>query len=430
MARYDRIAPLSAPVRESAFPAWSVLRDLEGNDRDAEFARRARLRFLAIRPVRRLLDKHGTGVSRESYLAQIEAVREELGYLPARDAERARLARFLHNIEEADPLRAMTAALEMADSCAAAGQMFGAEEFALTALGLATAHSVLRMQGVANATLARIYRLRGLWAEAAQCAATAETIADAENEAADAVRARAELALTAAGRGDASAARAIMAVALNAAHAAKNAQASALAEAKLCECELALGNAEAALEHGWISLRQLDDVRDRALLLEAVGTAFSLVGLHKAAERCFTMVAQRGVDSALRARARAVLAVAAAGGDAPQLFRDRRVALLNDSAEWSADARVSAFVHLELGRGALIAGDLDFAREHVRAAITTARKHSLTDMLARAEEILTALERNAGVVTRMPIRPGLATDATRRIAEQLETLPDLPVIAN
>ena len=32
MARYDRIAPLSSPTRDSAFPAWLVLRDIEGLD--------------------------------------------------------------------------------------------------------------------------------------------------------------------------------------------------------------------------------------------------------------------------------------------------------------------------------------------------------------------------------------------------------------
>jgi hypothetical protein len=112
MARYDRIAPLTAPVRESSFPGWLVLRDIEGNDRDVEAARRARLRFLALRPVTRLLERGVDGVGRESYLSQIEAVREELGYLPARDIERARLARFLHSIEGREAARVITATLE------------------------------------------------------------------------------------------------------------------------------------------------------------------------------------------------------------------------------------------------------------------------------------------------------------------------------
>ena len=100
MARYDRIAPITAPARDSVFPAWLVLRDLEGRERDADLARRARLRYLAIRPVRRLLDRGASAVGISSYMAEIEVAREDLGYLPARDAERTRLARFLHQIEQ------------------------------------------------------------------------------------------------------------------------------------------------------------------------------------------------------------------------------------------------------------------------------------------------------------------------------------------
>src|SRR5436190_1707288 len=84
MARYDRIAPLVPPARDSAFPGWWILRDIEGLDRDVELARRARLRFLALRPVLRFAEGGGT-LPRDSYLAQIEGVREQLGYLPARD---------------------------------------------------------------------------------------------------------------------------------------------------------------------------------------------------------------------------------------------------------------------------------------------------------------------------------------------------------
>ena len=51
MARYDRIAPIPIPAREAAFPGWLMLRDLAGRERDPELARRARLRFLALRPL-------------------------------------------------------------------------------------------------------------------------------------------------------------------------------------------------------------------------------------------------------------------------------------------------------------------------------------------------------------------------------------------
>lgn len=427
MARYDRIAPLPAPPRESSLPAWQVLRDLEGNDRDVDLARRARLRFLALRPVSRLVGDGFDGVGRESYLAQIEAVREELGYLPARDVERARLARFLHQIEDGDPARVIAATLEMADACAAAGQLYGAEEYALTASGLAADMNESRLESTALTTLARVYRMRSEWADADQAAERAAAIAMRIDSRDRLIQARAEQALALAARADGEAAERLLANLLNDVKAMRDVQLEALVHAKLCACKLALGNASAALEHGWSALRQLDDPRERALLLEQVGLAFSMLGLHKAAERCYSMVAQRGIDPALRARARAAQAKESVAAGSPPLFRDRRVALVNDAAEWSADPRIAAFVQLELGRGCVLAGDSDYAREHLREAISVARRHNLLDILARAEEVLTAIEKNTTRDLVAVSASGPAQDAARRIAEQLDALPDLAV---
>jgi hypothetical protein len=136
MARYDRIAPLSSPARDHAFPAWPVLRDLEGQDRDVDVCRRARLRFLALRPVCRLIDRTADTVSAESYGKQIGAVREELGSLSLRDVERARVTRFLRQIEDRDPKRLVTALLEFAEQANDAGHLYAAQEYALTANAL------------------------------------------------------------------------------------------------------------------------------------------------------------------------------------------------------------------------------------------------------------------------------------------------------
>ncbi|HEY0811069.1 MAG TPA: hypothetical protein VGD49_12960 [Longimicrobiales bacterium] len=136
MARYDRIAPLTSPARDHAFPGWPVLRDLEGQDRDIDVCRRARLRFLALRPVCRLLGRDPASVSNGSYSKQIEAVREELGSLSLRDVERARVTRFLRHIEDRDPKRLVTALLEFAEQANDAGHVYAAQEYALTANAL------------------------------------------------------------------------------------------------------------------------------------------------------------------------------------------------------------------------------------------------------------------------------------------------------
>src|SRR5437660_5201543 len=99
MARYDRIAPLTAPARNEALPGWLALRDLDGRERDTELGRRARLRFLAVRMVRRLIREGFERVPSESFERQIEGVREELGQLATRDVERTKLADLLHVLQ-------------------------------------------------------------------------------------------------------------------------------------------------------------------------------------------------------------------------------------------------------------------------------------------------------------------------------------------
>ncbi len=142
MARYDRIAALNSPDRSHAYSGWSVFRDLEGRDRDPDLARRARLRFLALRLVRRLIDQGIDTVPVESFERQIESVREELGLLPARDPERARIAEFLHRVRGRTPIEVATATLDMGEAAEAAHHEYAAEEFYHAALDLANIYQL------------------------------------------------------------------------------------------------------------------------------------------------------------------------------------------------------------------------------------------------------------------------------------------------
>ncbi|HEY0304297.1 MAG TPA: hypothetical protein VGC44_04950 [Longimicrobiales bacterium] len=339
MARYDRIAPLSSPTRETAFPSWLVLRDIEGQDRDADVCRRARLRFLALRPVRRFLERGGA-VSAESFGRQLEGVRDDLNALPQRDAERVRMTRFLKQVEDRESSRMVTALLEYADQAYAAGHVYAGEEFALTA--------ELAQPGVAQAFLARMR--------------VAEETGDVDQE--------------------------------------------------------------ASLEHAWNDLRAGDHGHERNSILERLGRSALDLNLLKAADRCFALITQRPTDPSLRSRARAAHAVTAAlAGDATA-FRDRRSSLVADTIEWAPDPRVAASVHIDLAHGCVVVGDVDFAREHVRAAITIARRQNYGGMLKRAESILTALEQNTEVL----LQPRQSSTTSQRIAAQVELL-DLPAPA-
>jgi hypothetical protein len=153
MARYDRIAPLISPERDQAFPAWPVLQDIEGQDRDADVCRRARLRFLALRPVCRVAGRDPGSVSPASYGRELEKVREELAALSVRDVERVRLTRFLRQVEDRDPNRLVHALLEFAGQAYAAGHVHAAREYALTA--------EIIEEGAATKTLEQFAALNG-----------------------------------------------------------------------------------------------------------------------------------------------------------------------------------------------------------------------------------------------------------------------------
>lgn len=142
MARYDRIATLAPPDRSRAFAGWMIFRDLEGRDRDPDLARRARLRFLALRIVRRLIDVGIDKVPPHSIEQQIESVREELGGLPARDLERIRIAEFLNRVRGLVPLTLATATLDLGEAAEAEQQEFAAEEFYHAALDLANIYQL------------------------------------------------------------------------------------------------------------------------------------------------------------------------------------------------------------------------------------------------------------------------------------------------
>ena len=67
------MSPAFGP-RSQTIPGWCVMRELSGRERDTELANRMRLFFLALRPVRRLVDR-GFEVSFDSHDRQIAAVR-------------------------------------------------------------------------------------------------------------------------------------------------------------------------------------------------------------------------------------------------------------------------------------------------------------------------------------------------------------------
>lgn len=155
MARYDRIARLDSPPRGDTFTGWLMVRDLEDRERDADLGRRARLRFLAVRLLYRIL-RAGSSPDRDSVRQQAEAIREELGQLPSRDPDRERLGDLLKQAGALDLEDVVRSALEMAEAAHYDGHPFAAEEWYRTAHQLARAHQMDRLAEAASAGLASV----------------------------------------------------------------------------------------------------------------------------------------------------------------------------------------------------------------------------------------------------------------------------------
>lgn len=155
MARYDRIARLAPPKRDQVFTGWYMVRDLEGRERDTDLGRRARLRFLAVRLLNRMM-RWGKGMDEDSLHRQADAVREELGQLPSRDPDRERIAELLKHVGSMDMGGVAESALAMAEAAAADGHPYAAEEWYRTAYGLADAADLQAMATAAAAGLTRL----------------------------------------------------------------------------------------------------------------------------------------------------------------------------------------------------------------------------------------------------------------------------------
>lgn len=395
MARYDRIARLDCPEREDAFPAWMTLRDLEGREREPELGRRARLRFLALRPVWRMLQRGIEAVDDGSFAHQIKAIRQELDQLPARDRGRALLMEYLEEIGGRSPRGMVTATLDVGADAELTGHPFAAEEFYRTALELSEAHDLTEQRLLALRHLGRVLRDRGETGQALALLEEASRVADRRELIEDWARAVDLMASVHSRSGDNDTARRLLDTISERGESSGSDVVRAIAAAGRCAVEFSANEPNAALEAGWDAIERLevsDEDRNRVLLNMA--SAFRRLGLWDAAESCYSIVERWSTWPEHRAEARvehAVVAVEAGNVDA---FRERRAALSHSGDR--SDPRSATLVDLGLGRGCLLIGDTDVARAHLRAAISTARDADLDAVLRRAEKLLELMEDGGG----------------------------------
>jgi tetratricopeptide (TPR) repeat protein len=421
MARYDRLAALAAPEREKSLPCWPVLRDLERAERDPDSGRRARLRFLALRPVHRLAAHGFAAVTLDSFERQVERVREELGQLPARDPERAVLAHFLNELRSSSGEAVIAATLQVSEFAESNGQLGAAEEYARCALGLS---DTLHLDGAsALRVLAHVMMVSGRPADAEVVALSACERALADDDRAEWIRAMGQLA-SAQRAGSPEQARATLQQALVRAREWGEASLIGLAQSSLSFHAAAQNQLDQAVEHGWAALRSLNGGGERSRLLLLLGDAFFRLNLASAAERCYVIVVQRATEAALRAAAQTGLARLAAAGEKRDQFHERRVAALRELQLTGRLPR--AALQLELADAAARVGDVDFARDHVREALELLGHEGPPALVRRAENVLSQLESAATVALARPAAVSV-TEEVRQIAAELELVADRAV---
>lgn len=408
MARYDRIAPMPAPPREAAYPGWLVLRDLEGRERDPELGRRARLRCLALRPLRRVLARGIDAVPAESWERQLEGIREELGHLSARDPERAELARYLRRIADRTPANLVAAALDLGEIPEKNGHYWAAEEFYRTAFELADAYGLGPERTGALRRIGRVCRKTARWEEAERLYRKAIDLAAEAGDRQEWARATDGLGLVFSYQGNYPKARKIFEELLERGKEWDDAQICAMAYNSLCYNALTAGEAERALEYGWTAIGLMRDEEERYPIFGNLGLAFAQLGLYQPAERCFTLVMERSEKILTRGKAQIEYAVVAAEAGDVATFRTRRKNLLKQAGDWSGEPWLTAQMHLHVGRGCLLVGDLDLARTHLREAVRQAAARRYNELLIRGEELLKTLERaiHGGPYRVSAARPG------------------------
>jgi len=419
VARYDRIARLDCPPRDQAFPAWMALRDLKGREREPDLGRRARLRFLALRPALRLLRHDDDQLEPGSFQQQLDGVSNELAELPSRDPERSALSAYLRDLGTGDPADIVVGALAVGGAVEAAGQPFAAGEFFRTALELAERFDRVDLEQQALRRLGRLFGDRQCWAEAADVLEDAARRAQGTGHGPDWARARVLLAAVRARQGDTAGARRVLDEVLDRAVADGSDFVRGIAGAGRCRVELTAGDPDAALDAGADALDKLPGSSDeRVDVLMDMAAAFRRLGLPAAAETCYAGVVRSSGDPERRAEALVELVLVAVEAADAGAFHERR-GRLADSTE-RTDPRTAALVELGLGRACHRFGDRPAAREHLAAAMTKARAAGQEPVLDAATALLHDIEGERTVRPAPELRTPAAS--SRRIAERVKEL--------
>ncbi len=416
MARYDRIAALPLPTRDQAVPAWGVLRELSTRERDNELANRSRLYFIALRPVRRLVDRR-FAVPADSHDRQIAHVRAEIDALPANLPDRDRLRMFLVAVATRTPERVALATLDIATLAESRSHYEAAEEYALTALSAARDANP-GVESRALAVLARIARETGRWDRALEHGTAAVELATPASFRGPWANAVTELATLHHRCGDATAAAELLAAVRKRVAEWKDEPLLADGAEALAVAALAARLTEVGVHEGWFALHRISDRDRRCRLLLNIAEGLRALRLYEGAEACYAALAHAALGPGERACALVGYAAVAAEAGNSAGFRERHDTAMQELLSLG-DAYRPALL-LELGRACMLAGDGERGLGHASAARDAAAERSDRLMRAHAEELcrLASAHHDGAILAGIRGRESPAED-TRELAAEI-----------
>ncbi|MGD2046602.1 MAG: tetratricopeptide repeat protein [Gemmatimonadota bacterium] len=390
----DQVMPDEEEGEGAAFPAWPILKDLEGRETDEEAGRRIAQRFVVGRVARVLIDEDLV-MAPERVQEQVRRARTELPRTwDSDDPEQREVGmwhRVLDALERGELNELAERLLELGDVVQQQGHLNGALELYTCAREVATAIRAPRVVAEAARYSGSLMRRRGDRTEAEATFERAREIAEVAGLRDVVARSMVGLALVHQDAGNMPRARSSLEESLAIAEESGDRDSVGMTHHALMSLEQLCGNHTQSLRHGWLAVAKYECPDRRTRGMAALAAALLDYGDHEAAEDAWSLVADTAKDRYYLTYAHDALShLAALEGDRA---RFERHSSLCDALGWEANAgyaKAEILYYRGLSYRAL--GELDEAREWLERAVAFAEDQSYNQVVFNAEEALGSLE--------------------------------------
>lgn len=278
--------------RESAsFPAWPVLQDLEGRQRNDRVTRRIGNRFLVARVVRALVDEEVVSEA-EAIAHQVRNVRNHLGTGVDLDGEEEAWERALQAVEGGDLEELTNSLLVWGRLVEEQGHLHGALEILWLAYELARATGSADSAADAARFQGKVFRTRAEWGKALEWYEVARGIAEGIGDSRKTAAVLDGLANVFRDRGNLPRARELLDQVLAIGRETGDRYAMAIGHHDLMTVEKLSGNLVSAIQNGWMAVQSYDSREGSLRALFDLSGVLREGGELRAARDGYTVVAE------------------------------------------------------------------------------------------------------------------------------------------